>query len=122
MHKKKSKSTCQVAKRVSLRRERKRHEVARKRIFAHQLNEFRQFFCIEAARGTIISGVTKKDVRRIVRAERFEREAKIESELAELPEADRNEMLESMGMKEPALNAVIEPACSTPAFTLVAPV
>ena len=36
--------------------------------------------------------------------------AKIESELAELPEADRNEMLESMGMKEPALNAVIRAA------------
>ena len=36
--------------------------------------------------------------------------AKIESELAELPEADRNEMLESMGMKEPALNAVIRSA------------
>jgi ribosome-binding ATPase YchF (GTP1/OBG family) len=36
--------------------------------------------------------------------------AKIESELAELPEGDRNEMLESMGMKEPALNAVIRAA------------
>ena len=36
--------------------------------------------------------------------------AKIESELAELPEADRGEMLESMGMKEPALNAVIRAA------------
>jgi len=36
--------------------------------------------------------------------------AKIESELAELPEADRKEMLESMGMKEPALNAVIRSA------------
>ena len=33
--------------------------------------------------------------------------AKIESELAELPEADRQEMLESMGMKEPALATVI---------------
>ncbi|MEY4117472.1 MAG: Ribosome-binding ATPase YchF [Planctomycetota bacterium] len=33
--------------------------------------------------------------------------AKIESELAELPEADRKEMLESMGMKEPALATVI---------------
>ncbi|MDA1008502.1 MAG: redox-regulated ATPase YchF [Planctomycetota bacterium] len=32
--------------------------------------------------------------------------AKIESELSELPEADRNEMLESLGMKEPALSAV----------------
>jgi GTP-binding protein YchF len=36
--------------------------------------------------------------------------AKIESELAELPEADRAEMLESMGMKEPALNTVIRGA------------
>ncbi|MFM7134230.1 MAG: redox-regulated ATPase YchF [Planctomycetota bacterium] len=36
--------------------------------------------------------------------------AKIESELAELPEADRRELLESMGMKEPALNAVIRAA------------
>jgi hypothetical protein len=36
--------------------------------------------------------------------------AKIESELAELPEADRNELLESMGMKEPALNTVIRGA------------
>ena len=36
--------------------------------------------------------------------------AKIESELAELPEADRKELLESMGMKEPALNAVIRAA------------
>ena len=33
--------------------------------------------------------------------------AKIESELAELPEADRKEMLDSMGMKEPALATVI---------------
>jgi len=33
--------------------------------------------------------------------------AKIESELAELPEADRKEMLESMGMKEPALATVV---------------
>ena len=36
--------------------------------------------------------------------------AKIESELAELPEADRGELLESMGMKEPALNAVVRAA------------
>jgi ribosome-binding ATPase YchF (GTP1/OBG family) len=36
--------------------------------------------------------------------------AKIESELAELPEADRKELLESMGMKEPALNTVIRGA------------
>ncbi|MDA0803937.1 MAG: redox-regulated ATPase YchF [Planctomycetota bacterium] len=36
--------------------------------------------------------------------------AKIESELSELPEADRREMLESLGMKEPALNAVAREA------------
>ncbi len=36
--------------------------------------------------------------------------AKIESELAELPEGDRKELLESMGMKEPALNTVIRGA------------
>ena len=36
--------------------------------------------------------------------------AKIESELAELPESDRKEMLESMGMKEPALHSVIRAA------------
>ena len=36
--------------------------------------------------------------------------AKIESELAELEEADRNEMLESLGMKEPALAAVARSA------------
>jgi GTP-binding protein YchF len=36
--------------------------------------------------------------------------AKIESELAELPEGDRGELLESMGMKEPALNAVVRAA------------
>jgi ribosome-binding ATPase YchF (GTP1/OBG family) len=36
--------------------------------------------------------------------------AKIESELAELEEADRNEMLESLGMKEPALAAVARAA------------
>jgi ribosome-binding ATPase len=36
--------------------------------------------------------------------------AKIESELAELPEGDRKELLESMGMKEPALNTVIRAA------------
>mgnify|MGYP001375974706 CR=1 FL=1 len=36
--------------------------------------------------------------------------AKIESELAELEEADRNEMLESLGMKEPALASVARAA------------
>ncbi len=36
--------------------------------------------------------------------------AKIESELAELEEADRTEMLESLGMKEPALAAVARSA------------
>lgn len=36
--------------------------------------------------------------------------AKIESELAELEEADRTEMLESLGMKEPALAAVARAA------------
>jgi GTP-binding protein YchF len=36
--------------------------------------------------------------------------AKIESELAELDEADRTEMLESLGMKEPALAAVARSA------------
>ncbi len=36
--------------------------------------------------------------------------AKIESELAELPEADRQELLDSMGMKEPALAAVARAA------------
>lgn len=36
--------------------------------------------------------------------------AKIESELAELPEADRLDMLHSLGMKEPALHAVAREA------------
>ncbi len=36
--------------------------------------------------------------------------AKIESELAELSDADRLEMLESLGMKEPALNALARAA------------
>jgi GTP-binding protein YchF len=36
--------------------------------------------------------------------------AKIESELAELSDADRHEMLESLGMKEPALNALARAA------------
>ncbi len=36
--------------------------------------------------------------------------AKIESELSELPQSDRREMLESLGMKEPALNAVAREA------------
>ncbi|MCE9620239.1 MAG: redox-regulated ATPase YchF [Planctomycetes bacterium] len=36
--------------------------------------------------------------------------AKIESELAELPEADRKEMLESLGMKQPALATVARAA------------
>ena len=36
--------------------------------------------------------------------------AKIEAELIELPEAERREMLESLGLKEPALDAVAHAA------------
>jgi GTP-binding protein YchF len=39
--------------------------------------------------------------------------AKLESELAELDEADRKEMLESVGLKEPALNAMARGAYKT---------
>ncbi|MCA9065212.1 MAG: redox-regulated ATPase YchF [Planctomycetaceae bacterium] len=39
--------------------------------------------------------------------------ARLEAELAELDEADRREMLESVGLKEPALNAVARAAYTT---------
>ena len=39
--------------------------------------------------------------------------AKLESELAELDDADRQEMLESVGLKEPALNALARAAYKT---------
>lgn len=39
--------------------------------------------------------------------------AKLESELAELDEADRREMLESVGLREPALNALARAAYKT---------